>query len=370
MDTAHIPRRLLDRTIRSWRSWAAPAAGLWSCLVTVVGVLWATGILGSPFGLTDPRAGEVGSYLDGLESSQTGLVAMAVGLAGALTALAVRQLPGSRWPAIPALCLSFALILVIPDVRVIQNFAYLFFGYTGLWDSALAAMLVSMLGGLLWILTAVAQLARGRSLPASLREPRWTTLMTYAAAAFALPYPVIRIAWALGIPLGVPADYLQGEGPLVRVAIAALGGLAVGGAILTIGLVRPWGEIFPRWIPRLRGRRVPIWFAVVPGAWAAVIISQMGLRMAFWSVGELREVSWENWGEGLPGLLSLPWGLTLGAAVYAYAVRRSRSADKREADPTPTGITGRLTNPTGSMWSPTPSTSSRRPASTTTTSAP
>jgi hypothetical protein len=344
MDTAHTPGELLRRTMRSWRSWAATAAGVWSCLIGAVGVLWATGTAGSPFGLTDPRAGEVGSYLDGLESSQTGLVAIAVGLAGALTALAVRRLPGRRWPAIPALCLGFVLILVIPDVRVIQNFAYLFFGYTGLWDGALAAMLVSMLGGLFWSLTAVAQLTRERSLPTPLREPAWTTRMTYAAAALALPYPAVRIAWALGIPLGVPGGYLQGEEPLVRVGIAALGGLAVGGAILTIGLVRPWGEFFPRWIPVLRGRRVPIWFAVVPGLWAAVVISQMGLRMALWSVGELSEVSWDTWGEGLPGLFFLPWGLTLAAAVYAYAVRRSSSADKREADPTPTRTTGHSTN--------------------------
>lgn len=27
--------------------------------------------------------------------------------------------------------------------------------------------------------------------------------------------------------------------------------------MLTIGLIRPWGEVFPGWLPVLRGRRAP-----------------------------------------------------------------------------------------------------------------
>lgn len=293
-------------------------------------MLWATGTVRSPFGLNDPRAGEVMSYFGGLESSQTGLAAVAVGLAGALTALAARCLPGYRWPAVPALVLSFVLILVVPDVRVIQNFAYLSFGYTGLWDFGLAAMLVSMAGGLLWALTALAQLTRGQSVPASLPDPWWGAAATYAAAALALPYPIVRIAWSLGVPLGVPAGYVVDMGMAERLGIFfVLGGLPVAGAILTVGLIRPWGEVFPRWIPVLRGRRVPIWFAVAPGVWAAALISQAGLRLAG-GVRELGEITWDSWGLGLPGLFFLPWGLALAAAVYAYAVRRIRQ-DKDSA---------------------------------------
>jgi hypothetical protein len=46
--------------------------------------------------------------------------------------------------------------------------------------------------------------------------------------------------------------------------LAALATLAVGGAILTLGLIQRWGEVFPRWIPFVGGKRVPISLAVVP----------------------------------------------------------------------------------------------------------
>lgn len=314
----------------SWRSWVVPAAGIWSCLVCLFGVLWATDLVGSPFGVNDPRAGEVGSYLEGMASRQVGWIAITLGLTGALAAFAAWRLPNHRWPAIPGLSLSFVLLLVVPDIRVIQNFAYLFFGYIGLWDAALGAMMVSVVGGLLWALAAIAQLTRGRGPLATFREPRWAVPMTYAAGILALPYPIVRIAWALGVPLGMPGDYVDGWGWLERLGVGVVfGGLPVGGAILTIGLVRPWGEVFPRWIPRLRRSRVPIAAVVVPGMWAALLLSQMGLRVTTWAIADLGEMSWDSWGAGLPGLFFLPWGVTLAAAVYAYAVRRSRH-DKRD----------------------------------------
>ncbi|MEU3350905.1 hypothetical protein [Streptomyces sp. NPDC037389] len=37
------------------------------------------------------------------------------------------------------------------------------------------------------------------------------------------------------------------------------------GLILLGALVRPWGQVFPRWVPVLRGRRVPRWLPLLPG---------------------------------------------------------------------------------------------------------
>jgi hypothetical protein len=58
---------------------------------------------------------------------------------------------------------------------------------------------------------------------------------------------------------------------------AGLATVAVGGAILTLGLVQRWGEVFPRWIPFLSGKRVPIWLAVIPASLVAVIVTNAGL---------------------------------------------------------------------------------------------
>src|SRR5438067_2099990 len=65
--------------------------------------------------------------------------------------------------------------------------------------------------------------------------------------------------------------------PVTSVAILATLGLV--GSALTFGLIRPWGEVFPRWIPLLRGRRVPILLAFVPAVAVAILVTSAGLMM-------------------------------------------------------------------------------------------
>lgn len=313
---------IASRLAPFWRQWLVVAAGVWSVVAIVVGALWATGVTRSPLGTNDPRAVDMSSYFAGVEPWLTGLGTIVIGTAGIVIGLLMLLLPGHRWPVIPALCLAALLLVVVPDVRVIQNFTYLFFGYIGLWDRALAAMLISTVGGLLWALASVGQLLGGRGLRHSAARRRWAVPVTYLAGALALPYPITRIAWGLGIPLGTPSlDWI--EAWWVRLGLVLVfGGLPVGGALLTVGLVRPWGEVFPRWIPLLRRRRVPIWFAVIPGAAAVILITQMGLRVTPQAIVGLPTMTWTTWASAAPGIFTLPWGLALSAAVYAYAARR------------------------------------------------
>ena len=42
--------------------------------------------------------------------------------------------------------------------------------------------------------------------------------------------------------------------------------------MLTIGLICRWGEIFPRWMPFLAGRPVPVLAAAGPGSFIAAIL--------------------------------------------------------------------------------------------------
>jgi hypothetical protein len=64
--------------------------------------------------------------------------------------------------------------------------------------------------------------------------------------------------WALRIPLGIREAFLR-EGQVICLwwAGTGLATVAVGGAVLTLGLVQRWGEVFPRWLPVLAGQRVP-----------------------------------------------------------------------------------------------------------------
>ena len=94
---------------------------------------------------------------------------------------------------------------------------------------------------------------RGWTTPTS--AARWGRWAAYTAAVIPVAYALTRFAWAAGIPLGISRDFLaeMRETGLVW-AGAGLGAFATVGAILTLGLVRPWGERFPRWLPGLAGR--------------------------------------------------------------------------------------------------------------------
>ncbi|GAA2385751.1 hypothetical protein [Nonomuraea africana] len=305
-------------TAARW-SWIAPAAGLWSLSFGLVGAYWAFGGTGFPLGAGDPRAGQVGSLLAAAEPGTAGAVMAALGLLGGPAALAMGR-PAVRRPSLVfAWLMCVGLVVVVPDVRVIQNFGYLFMGHTGLWDGPLLFMLYCVVGGALW--GAAAWNHREGGGPGA-RSVGWGRPVTYLAAVLALPYGISRISWAMGIPLGVPEGFVEAGQQSAWAVEAMLGGLCVAGAILTLGLIQRWGEVFPRWIPFLRGRRVPVWLAVAPALCAAAMLIQAGSRLYLWMVtGEITMTA-DTWGAFGPGLSWLPWGLALVAATYAYYLRR------------------------------------------------
>ncbi|MFI2780748.1 hypothetical protein [Streptomyces sp. ALB3] len=107
-------------------------------------------------------------------------------------------------------------------------------------------------------------------------------------------------------------------------------------AFMAVGLVARWGEVFPRWAPRLRGRRVPTAAVVVPGAVGATV-----LTLAFTVAAVASEITNTKInGEPLPGdfpsevggwgtyyyyLSYAPlvlWGPMLAVLTYAYWRRR------------------------------------------------
>ncbi len=164
-------------------------------------------------------------------------------------------------------------------------------------------------------------------------DPAWTTPAaaarwgrTAALVAAAIPtfYAVTRIAWVLGIPLGFsPDDVAQLAGDDGWVAALGLGGFALVGAVLTLGLFQRWGEVFPRWTAGLAGRRVPVGLAVVPATVVAVAVLPAGLSLIVLGFGESRlALTSDSWGAVGPTLLWPVWSLALGAATYAYWLRR------------------------------------------------
>ncbi|MEV4926454.1 hypothetical protein [Streptomyces roseoverticillatus] len=112
--------------------------------------------------------------------------------------------------------------------------------------------------------------------------------------------------------------------------VCALSLLSEAAALLCRGLVRPWGEVVPRRVPLLGGRRVPPSAAIVPAALGGLFLTGL---LADWvlcvfSIAGFSDVSYTNvwWrvlADTVSGLFVL-WGPLVLALTYAYYRRRCR----------------------------------------------
>ncbi|WP_049580253.1 hypothetical protein [Streptomyces sp. SBT349] len=92
---------------------------------------------------------------------------------------------------------------------------------------------------------------------------RRTRLAAYAVPFTVLPAGIWRLAVAFDDEIGL------GE----RAYVVFLSVLSEILAFTAIGLVARWGEVFPCWVPFLRGRRVPARSAVVLAAIGAAVLT-------------------------------------------------------------------------------------------------
>lgn len=345
-----------------WPRWAGYAALMWSLTYGALGLYWALGGAGFPFGREHDPDAALSVFADVHKEVSAPVVAV-LGFVAAAVAMATLRLPRRGVLRVALLAFAWgaatALALVIPDYRVLVAVAYAPivvlgapFGWppnVNLIDAfpwPVVNQFVCIAGGLAWAATAVAYGRRtsgtcatcGRSdanegwtMPES--AVRWGRWAVYVAVIVPVLYALTRWAWALGIPLGISKAFLrQGQAMGLWWAGAALATLAVGGAVLTLGLTQRWGEVFPRWLPFLRGRRVPIWLAVVPACIVSVLVTTAGLMFVRMTLagtlggvfGNGKELVFttENWAALAPELLWPLWGVALGAATLAYYYRR------------------------------------------------
>ncbi|MGG3622137.1 hypothetical protein ABES25_00955 [Bacillus gobiensis] len=322
----------------TWPKWAGYAAAGWSLIYAVFGIYWGLGGSHFPFGENDPRAMMMGSFLTSLRADTGGLTIAATNLIGFAVALAMVKTSGRLILGWVLLFFSWlmcvTLLLVIPDVRIVQNFAYLFVLHVELVDWLVLNQVFCIAGGFLWGAAALSYHRKlneacgccGRkddSHGASVKSAaRWGKRFTYIAVVMALPYAIVRWAWAFGIPFGTTLD-TNSSPPLIMMELF-LGAMCIGGGILTLGLTQRWGEVFPRWFLFMAGKPVPVWLAVVPSTLMAAIITLAGVKMAPLIILMMLNgsITMENWGEAGPFLSWLPWGVSLGAATISYYIRR------------------------------------------------
>ncbi len=160
----------LRRQLTRWPGWVGYAAAAWSLIYGLLGLYWALGGAGFPFGTqNDPDAAL--SVFGGARSETGAPVIVVLGLAGAASAVAMARVWGRG--VFRAALLGFAwtialvLALLVPDYRLLARVAYApilpggaLFGWTpvGLREALpwpVVNQFLCIAGGILWAAAAV-----------------------------------------------------------------------------------------------------------------------------------------------------------------------------------------------------------------------
>ncbi|MHB6904675.1 hypothetical protein [Streptomyces sp. CB02959] len=194
--------------------------------------------------------------------------------------------------------------------------------------------------------------------PSGRLRAAWTAIHTPAAgvprgarlAAAVIPFTVLPASiWRIaGITFHLPLDggLHPGHGQVpvwlpMEVYVLLISVLSEVLALLAFGLTAVWGEVWPHWIPRLRGRPVPVLAAVIPAGLGATILTTMwswaAVTAAFGRTAEWRPLPPDNpmtlhdWHSALLAVAYAPlvlWGPLLGWLTVAYWRRRAGHAPR------------------------------------------
>ncbi len=353
-------------SVRDWQLWAPYAAVAWSLLYAALGVYWAVTGRGFPYSpetLSDGMGPLVGWFGPGV----AWIVVVMAGIPAA--ALGVAMLRGVRNRALrpfiitAGALLAGVLLLLMTSLDLLVMVGYfpyavrsLFtgaeFGYKYLagWTQwATIHQLLCLIGGFLWLAATVCYARRSvgacpycgrRNGPQGWQAPdqaaRWGRIALVVAMVPPVLYALTRYAWALGFPLGMTEEYLrQGQANGMWISGLFLATFGLVGVVLMLGLVQRWGEVFPRWMIGLAGRRVPIALAVVPASLVSVLLVVGGIGI--WSgldqmVANLAAIGVDGMGitwaiifQVGPTLLFPVWGIALAVAALGYYYRRRGS---------------------------------------------
>ena len=349
--------------IRGWQRWAPYAAVVWSLVYAALGITWGLGGRGFPY-TPETASDSLGLLLGRFGPGVVWIVVMMAGIPAA--AVGIAMLRGVRGRLLRPLLiaagvlLAGALLLLMTALDLLVKFGYfpyiIFRLITGAevgsylegyarWTTV--HQLLCLLGGFLWLAATVSYARRSGDacLICGRRDglegwtspdnaARWGRIAVYVAMVAPVFYALTRYAWALGFPLGMSEERFrpaQESGKWIGGALF-LGNFILLGAFLMLGLVQRWGEVFPRWMIGLAGRRVPIALAVVPASIVSVLLivggigiwsglDQMAANLAAIGVEGIRLI-WEITVQVGPTLLFPVWGVSLAVATLGYYYRR------------------------------------------------
>jgi hypothetical protein len=355
-----VPAR--GRRVRDWQRWVPYAALAWSLIYAALAFYWAVSGRGFPYApetMSDnlgPLLGRFGPGVAWTVVMMAGVPAAAVG-----TAMLYRMRGKAlRFLFITAgVLIAGALLLLMTSLNLLVMVGYLPYAvlvhftaeksqaYLEAWTQwATIHQLLCLIGGFLWLGATICYSRRtgnaclycGRrddpeGWTSQNQAARWGKIAVYVAMVAPVFYALTRYAWALGLPLGMSEEHLrsgQESGTWISGLFLATFGLV--GAVLMLGLVQRWGEVFPRWMIGLAGRRVPIALAVVPASLVSVLLivggigiwsdlNQMVAALVSSGVEDIEIIGQVIFVLG-PTMLFPVWGIALVVATLGYYFRR------------------------------------------------
>jgi hypothetical protein len=348
--------------VRDWQRWAPYAAVVWSSVYAALGVYWAVSGRGFPY-TPDTMSDGLGPLLGRFDPGVVWVVVIFAGIPA--TAIGAAMLRGVQGEVLRPLLitagalLSGVLLMLMTSLGLLVKFGYIplavinivqgtELGQTyleGLTQWKTVHQFMCLAGGFLWMAatfcygrrSANACLYCGRrdgsqGWTSASQSARWGRIAVYVAMVVPVFYAFTRYAWALGFPLGMDEARFLSNQEIWLVGALSHGTFMLAGAVLMLGLVQHWGEVFPRWMVGLAGRRVPIALAVIPASLVSVLLIVGGIGI--WSgLGQMnanlaamdadaKEVTCAILFEAGPTLLFPLWGIALAVATLGYYYRR------------------------------------------------
>ncbi|MEV8018087.1 hypothetical protein AB0O76_17465 [Streptomyces sp. NPDC086554] len=221
-----------------------------------------------------------------LGPSTAGWAVTVVGTLAALTCVAVLRY-GLR-PALRALLWTVCGLAGCAAFSLLMDVIMLMFGQGVESWAAAANHALAAAGALLLAATARSGRPAPVAAPAPSAAPRPVQLAAWAGTVSFLPYAAMKQVWAFGgtfagtsgAEMHAISERNGASGIWLTLESWGVDGtmlLAALGVFLLWGLVRPWGQVFPRWTLFLRGRRVPRWLPLAPALIGAATLAPYGV---------------------------------------------------------------------------------------------
>jgi len=271
---------MLDNAARRQRACAVIA------LVTACGsmVLRLTWALGGRWGYTACSTREV-SRAEAASGCGADAVAdlplvhgwVAVALSAVAALVAVAALKRARWAGPAALAACAVVLAVSFPLHLLFEVPAGLAGWPTDWRGVVHRLV--LVAGALAFAGAVPRARCPHPADRPVRPlPPWARRAAYAGLVLPLVgWTLPHLLWMLGVPAGITRHTLD-EALRLGLPIQLLITFApAAGAVLTVGLTRPWAQRVPRRVPGLGGRRMPRMLAIGPAMTVAFALAGYGL---------------------------------------------------------------------------------------------